>query len=44
MHTAKIKEDDKDPNDIIQLLGPENSQDYGYYLMRTNYKVVILLY
>ena len=39
MHTAKIKEDHNDPNDLLKHLSPENKEDYGYYLMRTNYKV-----
>lgn len=41
MHSVKFNREFRDPDDLIQKLNPENRVDYGYYLMRTNYKVFI---
>lgn len=42
MHTLKLNEPkNKDRHDIVSQMSEENRLDYGYYLMRTNYKVKI---
>lgn len=40
MNKVRFNETLKDPNDLIHQLDDKNKQDYGYYLLRSNYKVL----
>ncbi|CAF0712172.1 unnamed protein product [Brachionus calyciflorus] len=40
MSKVRFNEPSADPNDLIQKLDDKNKEDYGYYLLRSNYKRV----